>query len=57
MHWYIVYVKADLERFPAVTANRTMSLWLHRTRLGIYEVRFSIDGTVLGSVGARERSH
>jgi hypothetical protein len=54
--WYIAYVVANLGQFPRVTSGCTLSLHLHRKRLAIHEVKFAIDGTPLGSVGARERA-
>ena len=57
VQWYIAYLKVDLGRLPKEIAGHKMSLYLHRTRLTIREVLFSVDGTIAGSVGARERNH
>lgn len=54
LRWYVVYVKADLARFPRDISGRTLNMQIYRRRLTILELAFAIDGTTLGTIGARE---
>jgi hypothetical protein len=54
--WYVLYVKTDIARIPDVTTGHVMSMQVRRKRLAITELAFSIDGTMVGTVGVCDRN-
>ena len=55
VRWYVLYIRADIGRFPPITAGRTMTMWLRRMRKAIFELEFAIDGATMGTIGVCDR--
>jgi hypothetical protein len=56
VQWYVLYLKADLGAIPQATAGCVMNAQRTRTRMGVDEVTFSIDGASIGLLWACDRA-
>lgn len=55
VQWYVLYLKADLGAIPRATKGCVMNARRTRTRMGVDEVTFSIDGVAVGLLWACDR--